>query len=165
MLSIWKHQSVEGLILKICEKSSPHQLDVRRIHRNRGPRSWEFWCMDSRSNVEFDSIMFSVEVLNLYLTMNLFLQSLGVPGPVGNEDLSKKKKKDPNRLKKPKSAFLLWCKEHRQTVCPYYCRMPLFSLKISKEKQQTEVLGYSINWNFYCCYAWNISNSFVLRFS
>jgi len=43
--------------------------------------------------------------------------SLGVPGPVGNEDLSKKKKKDPNRLKKPKSAFLLWCKEHRQTVC------------------------------------------------
>lgn len=75
--------------------------------------------MDSRSSVEFDSIMLSVDVLNLYLTTNLFLQSLGVPGPVGNEDLSKKKKKDPNRLKKPKSAFLLWCKEHRQTVCAY----------------------------------------------
>lgn len=36
--------------------------------------------------------------------------------PKSPEDLGKKKKKDPNRLKKPKSAFLLWCKEHRQKV-------------------------------------------------
>lgn len=36
--------------------------------------------------------------------------------PDAPEDLSKKKKKDPNRLKKPKSAFLLWCKDHRQMV-------------------------------------------------
>lgn len=33
------------------------------------------------------------------------------------EDLTKKKKRDPKRLKKPKSAFLQWCKEHRKKVC------------------------------------------------
>jgi len=40
--------------------------------------------------------------------------SLGVPPPSG--DMAKKKKKNSNRLKKPKSAFLLWSKEQRQAV-------------------------------------------------
>ena len=35
--------------------------------------------------------------------------------PKSPDDLAKKKK-DPNRVKKPKSAFLLWCKDHRQKV-------------------------------------------------
>lgn len=43
--------------------------------------------------------------------------NLSMSAPDAAEDLTKKKKKDPNRLKKPKSAFLLWCKEHRQKVC------------------------------------------------
>ncbi|XP_024380209.1 high mobility group B protein 6 isoform X1 [Physcomitrium patens] len=43
--------------------------------------------------------------------------NLSRPNPNAPEDLTKKKKKDPNRLKKPKSAFLLWCKVHRQKVC------------------------------------------------
>jgi hypothetical protein len=41
-------------------------------------------------------------------------QSLGAPPP--SDDLAKKKKKNSNRLKKPKSAFLLWSKEQRQAV-------------------------------------------------
>ncbi|CAK9228950.1 unnamed protein product [Sphagnum troendelagicum] len=40
--------------------------------------------------------------------------SLGVPLP--SDDMAKKKKKNSNRLKKPKSAFLLWSKEQRQAV-------------------------------------------------
>ncbi len=41
-------------------------------------------------------------------------QSLGGPPP--SDDIAKKKKKNSNRLKKPKSAFLLWSKEQRQAV-------------------------------------------------
>lgn len=137
-----------------CQKSSPRSwsTQLRILMYEQQVQCWVWlyhvvsWSFKFISDNEF------------------ILQSIGVSGPVGNEDLSKKKKKDPNRLKKPKSAFLLWCKEHRQTVCAYYCRLPLFFLKISKGRQQIEVLGYSINWNLYCCYAWNISNSFVLRF-
>ncbi|CAK9274834.1 unnamed protein product [Sphagnum jensenii] len=40
--------------------------------------------------------------------------SLGMPLP--SDDMAKKKKKNSNRLKKPKSAFLLWSKEQRQAV-------------------------------------------------
>lgn len=54
-------------------------------------------------------------VLVVYFEMCL-VQNLSMSGPDAPEDLTKKKKKDPKRLKKPKSAFLLWCKEHRQKV-------------------------------------------------
>ncbi|KAG0621684.1 hypothetical protein M758_3G040200 [Ceratodon purpureus] len=43
--------------------------------------------------------------------------NFSMAAPMSPEDLSKKKRKDPNRLKRPKSAFLLWCKDHRQKVC------------------------------------------------
>ncbi|CAK9878281.1 unnamed protein product [Sphagnum jensenii] len=36
--------------------------------------------------------------------------------PLPSDDMAKKKKKNSNRLKKPKSAFLLWSKEQRQAV-------------------------------------------------
>lgn len=43
--------------------------------------------------------------------------NLSVPNPSAPEDKNKKQKKDPKRLKKPKTAFLLWCKDYRQKVC------------------------------------------------
>jgi hypothetical protein len=65
-------------------------------------------------------------------------QSLGVPLP--GDDMAKKKKKNSNRLKKPKSAFLLWSKEQRQAVRPkaLSCRIGDFILTTSRVVRKSE---------------------------